>query len=370
MVQQSEVQIRDGKSRFVMLDLIRIIAALWVAIYHLTGGHGWHSSLKHPYGNILLEGELGPFSSLVRLGFLGVPIFFVISGFVIVQSSKDKSPRAFFVSRFSRLAPGFIFAILLTVSFQSYGYGAERSITLTNLASTLGLVWSATQTNPIQASFWTLWPEIRFYGLFLIFVLLFYRKVTFGRKTAIFFMAWLISLWFFDQNQGVLSSLLITDYACYFILGGLLALSQDSKKFWGLFPFILGANVIVFLNLRAWIFSWDGEHPNDWRMGLIIFFSCILLIGFSGKLNVKSKMIVKILFSLGRASYVIYLLQEGVGMPITSYFVTKGLQIRYAIPMSLFIVISVSLLFTIFLERRLINRTKQYLDSGLTSALR
>lgn len=369
MAYQSELENRDENSRFVILDLIRIIAALWVAIYHLTGGHGWHSSLKHPYGNILLEGELGPFSMPVRLGFLGVPIFFVISGFVIVQSSRDKSPRAFFVSRFSRLAPGFIFAILLTVLFQSYGYGGERSITLTNLASTLGLVWSATQTNPIQASFWTLWPEIRFYGLFLIFVLLFYRKVAFSRKAALFFMAWLISLWYLDKSQGILSSILVPDYACYFILGGLLALSQDSKKFWGLFPFIFGASVISFLNLRAWIFSWDGEHPNDWRMGLIIFISCILLIGFNGKIKIESGIFVKILISLGRASYVIYLLQEGIGMPITSYFVTKGLQIRYAIPISLLIVLSVSLLFTIFLEQGLINRTKKYLHSGLKSTL-
>lgn len=152
MVQRSTVGNSDNISRYWLLDIIRILAALWVAIYHLTGGHGWFASLKHPYGNILLEGKLGIFSTLVRLGFLGVPIFFVISAFVIVQSGKNKSPLEFFVARFTRLAPGFIFSILLTLMFCSYGYRGENSLNLTKIISSFGLLWESKGLSPIQGS--------------------------------------------------------------------------------------------------------------------------------------------------------------------------------------------------------------------------
>jgi peptidoglycan/LPS O-acetylase OafA/YrhL len=369
MVKQSKTYNHSDNSRFWILDLIRILAALWVATYHLTGGHGWFEFLKHPYGNVLLEGKLGLLSSPVRLGFLGVPIFFVISGFVIVQSSKNKSPTEFLVTRFSRLAPGFIFSILLTVSFYNYGYRGEHSLNLNDVISTIGLAWEHTQSNPIQGSYWTLWPEVRFYGLFLIFVLLFYRSTKFTRKAALFFMAWLISLWFIGGNPGAASSILIGDFACYFILGGLLALGQDLKKFWGLSPFVFGSGLIVFLNLRELIYRSGATRPIDQYVGTAVFIISVMLIGFSGRISLKSNVTKRIFLSLGRATYVFYLLQEGIGMPITSFLVTEGMQIRYAIPISLLTVSGIAVIFTEFFEQKLIALIKKNLHTGLRNVL-
>lgn len=199
---------------------------------------------------------------------------------------------------------------------------------------------------------------------------MFNRKSTFDRKATLFFIGWLISLWFFGANTGLMSLLLVSDFAVYFILGGLLALSQDLKKFWGLSPFLLGATLIVFLNLREFIYRSDVSHPTDWELGIVIFTICVLLIGFSGKIKLKNRISRRIISSLGRSSYIVYLLQEGIGMPITSFLVSHGSQIRYAIPFSLLIVIIISILFTELFEQKIINWSKENLLEGLRSVLK
>ena len=245
-------------SRYWILDLIRICAALWVAVYHLSGGHGWFSTQKYPYENLLDQGELGIFTAFVRLGFIGVPIFFVISGFVIVKSSKGKSAQDFFISRFSRLFPAFLFSMFVTIAFSKYGYASPNKVDMTKSLSTVGLFWSSSGSSPIQGSYWTLWPELRFYGLFLISVLLTMKTINYERKVIYFFISWLCTFWFVGKEQPFLSSVLISDYGIYFVLGGLLALAGNQKKLFGLFPNMEWNT----LNRALWIFIWNLQKHN------------------------------------------------------------------------------------------------------------
>lgn len=83
---------------FPALTGLRTVAALWVVVYHVAG------PLSGPY-----ERSLEPIFPIVRSGWLGVDLFFVLSGFVITHSYIDRlgaRPRAQDVGRFlwSRLA--------------------------------------------------------------------------------------------------------------------------------------------------------------------------------------------------------------------------------------------------------------------------
>lgn len=355
--------------RLQVLDLLRIFAAFWVGIYHLAGGHGWFAYLKHPYGNILDEGKFGPLSALIRLGFLGVPIFFVISGFVIVTSSEKKSAREFLTARFSRLMPGFIFSVVLSLSVFKYGYNSPYSVTLEKLISTLNLSWSFLNGSPIQGSYWTLWPEVRFYGLFFVFVLIFYKKAKFERKVTIFFIGWLCWLWFSSSFGNLLQLMSISDYAIYFILGGFMAIATNRKKIAGVLPFAFAGLLISVINLRHWIFNWDPKHQMDWRLGYLIFLMALLSIGVSRTVQFRSVRIQSVISTLGKASYTFYLLQEGLGMPMTSYLVFHGMQIRYAIGLSLISVLMISVGFTLWVEWRLVNFVKDRFGGGLKELL-
>ena len=359
----------DVHRRFQLLDLLRIFAALWVGIYHLSGGHGWFPYLKHPYGNILDQGKFGALSPLIRLGFLGVPIFFVISGFVIVTSSKKKSADEFLIARFSRLVPGFIFSLALTLSVCKFGFNPPVSITFEKLISTLNLSWAPSNSSPIQGSYWTLWPEVRFYGLFFVFVLIFKKHAKFERKVTIFFIGWLCTLWLSTGSGTLLGVISISDYAIYFILGGFIAIASNRKKIAGILPFAFAGLLIAVINLRHWIIDWDPKHQMDWSLGCVIFLVALLLIGVSRRVKFKDVWVQSTISILGKASYTFYLLQEGFGIPITSFLVFHGMQIRYAIGFSMISVLAISVVFTIWVECRVIKSLKDRFGGGLKELL-
>jgi peptidoglycan/LPS O-acetylase OafA/YrhL len=96
--------------RLALIDAIRGFAALWVAVYH------FYNSLGDSNAHIWRE----PLHSFCALGYLGVPIFFVLSGFVISNSLSGIDINTSVLGRFIgrrvfRLDPTYWFVIWLTV---------------------------------------------------------------------------------------------------------------------------------------------------------------------------------------------------------------------------------------------------------------
>lgn len=108
-------------------------------------------------------------SAMTRYGYLGVHLFFVISGFVILMSAWGRSVGSFVASRVSRLYPAFWAAVLLTASLRYLWPGFEaRSpgevlVNLTMLQDPLGVP-------RVDGVYWTLWVELQFYLLVCLFI--------------------------------------------------------------------------------------------------------------------------------------------------------------------------------------------------------
>lgn len=349
--------------RLQLLDVLRFFLALWVAIYHLCGGHGWFQYMKYPYGNLIKGDKLGFFSSFVSLGYVAVPIFFVLSGYVIVLTSKNKSGSEFVAYRFSRLLPGFLFSFFLTLLFFRYGFKDIVSIKFDNLISTLNGSWETFRELPIVGSYWTLWVEAKFYLLFVL-VLVLYKKIKYEKKVFTFIAFWLITEYFLVLEDSLVSKILISEYAMYFILGGLLALLTLTKEKFGILVLMCSCLVFTIYKIRLWIFEWSPTNPTLWRFGVLLFLGGVVVIMISSKLNFKKPKLIKNLAVLGQSSYLIYLLQESLGMPLTSYLVLNGFQIRFAILFSLILMVAVSLFFSAKIEPKIINivRTKLLLS--------
>lgn len=119
-----------------------------VAVFHLS----WH----HAAAEITLDA-----------GWVGVEMFFVISGFVIIGSAQGASPVEFVERRFARLYPAAIacalidFAALRLSGDLAYDYGLSvRSDVASLLRSVLLLM------GPFQVSaLWTIPIELAFYAL-------------------------------------------------------------------------------------------------------------------------------------------------------------------------------------------------------------
>lgn len=129
------------------IDALRFLCALLVAIFHLT----WTR---------VDETRAIPF------GWIGVQIFFVISGVVIANSATCSSPQDFLIGRFLRLYPAAWIAALISFSlFMMLPWSAFKENGV-NIVPQLGaLARSLTLVGEyfLTSSYWTLPVELAFY---------------------------------------------------------------------------------------------------------------------------------------------------------------------------------------------------------------
>lgn len=197
----------------LLLELARGLAALWVFLFHVKG---------------VFELALPGIYQLSAYGSLGVPMFFVISGYVIACSAescleRNKPPLAFLKARALRIYPTFwasVAIVLLTPylvelisSFKSGVYVSPE-----NIAAKLDLAeWTAflslskvfwATTNDLQAEFstinsvyWTLAIEFQFY--IVVFLALNFRQYYRHVIAAVSVVALLLMVFPVQMNHGL-----------------------------------------------------------------------------------------------------------------------------------------------------------------------
>lgn len=144
-------------NKILSIHYLRGIAALVVVFFHFRGLLNGYYSQKD-IGNIL-------FGS----GAFGVDLFFMISGFIIALSTeKQMTPFIFFIRRFFRIYPAFIFVFII---------GALTIYSETDKSQLLRSMFfihnDYTKESPafgfnILGPAWTLTYEFYFYGLFML----------------------------------------------------------------------------------------------------------------------------------------------------------------------------------------------------------
>lgn len=210
--------------RYYEIDLLRFVAALSVVFYHYT-----FLGVTRPEYNPLSFPEFIP---ITKYGYLGVELFFIISGYVVLLSAQGKTVRQFFVSRVTRLYPAYWVACTLTFLVKIiWGAGTTASLpmaddlgagpmqyvyNMTMLQSFLGI------TN-IDGPYWSLGIEITFY--FLISLLIGYYLL---RYVDWFLLLWLgyVALPKLAYGGTLFAELFFRGYAPYFIAGMLFYLMQ------------------------------------------------------------------------------------------------------------------------------------------------
>ncbi|ADG88549.1 acyltransferase [Thermobispora bispora] len=168
--------------RLIELDALRFIAAFAVMAFHYLAASRslWG---EHPT-------ELFPsVARLSVLGILGVELFFLISGFVILMSVWGRTVGEFAVSRAARLYPAYWFTVVLIFILYRFSgvTGFDPKLSAGEYLLNLTMLQSAFGVGHAAGVFWSLWVELRFYLLVGIFSL-------FGitlRRCLVFMSAWL-----------------------------------------------------------------------------------------------------------------------------------------------------------------------------------
>ena len=137
------------------LTSLRFFAAMHVVIYHL--------SADHIYTTVPLLGRF------VMSGYTGVSLFFVLSGFILAYNYREvRDRREFWISRFARIYPVYVIALLLGVAYVFAPASPNADHIPMRLAACLTMLqtWYPPFADSFNGPGWTLSVEAFFYALF------------------------------------------------------------------------------------------------------------------------------------------------------------------------------------------------------------
>lgn len=144
-------------SRNAWLDTLRGFASLWVVFFHLNEVIPYQSNI---------------YQMIAKVGWLGVPIFFVMSGYCIQLTAKRESSAINFLwRRFCRIYPPYLASLILvaivTISVKLIIGANDVAVwpkTLAGGIATLTLMTKpATHVETVNWVFWSLSYELIFY---------------------------------------------------------------------------------------------------------------------------------------------------------------------------------------------------------------
>ncbi|MEV6967545.1 acyltransferase [Hamadaea sp. NPDC051192] len=291
-----------NKPRLRVLDGLRLLAALAVVAWHLIAAPtaGWAEAGVR---------DFGPFAAVAKYGWLGVELFFLISGFVICLSSWGRRVGDFAASRVMRLYPAYWLAVLASAAVLAL-FGT-REVTWPQTAANLTMLQNPLGVADVDPSYWTLAVELRFYLLFAIVVAL---GVTY-RRVVYFCVIWL-AVSVFVSGQPWLAWLISAENVPYFVAGMALFLVHrfgGTPLLWGI---VTASWLIALYRVDSHVTAALGEHgPDEWIPAALIvtgFFALMSLIaaGFGSRISWPW------LVTAGALTYPLYLLHQSLGVTV------------------------------------------------------
>lgn len=284
----------DVNFRFDALHILRGFAALFVCLFHTF------------YGNDVVFSSTG-FTWLKFIkdnGGLGVPIFFMISGYCIsVSAVKNMAvPHAFIIQRVKRLYPAYwfsiIFGLLLLVGLMVFNLNTTSAMpSFAAFAKSLSLLVNPPLTSSFNPSYWTLRHEIYFYISVFALLFMFRGKFFYALDIATFaFLMYInagIDIFFLSHIMD--KYFIFASSWMYFYLGILMfrILCYFNKKD------LLYHLLLLYMSYK--LFKFDP-------IVTYIFIALILMRPIDGVL--KKIGAIKPLFFLGTISYSLYLLHQ------------------------------------------------------------
>ena len=302
-----------ASSRVDALDLLRLLAVLMVVFYH----YGFWG----PLSNGISQVALPRIAAVAQYGFLGVPIFFVISGFVIAYTAEGRTALEFGIARFSRIYPTYLFCMSLT--FLAVLALGRPSFEVTGLQwfANLFIAAPALGQSYVDTSYWSLVIEVIFYAWIavLMFVGLFPRRLD---AIVLIWLAITLAIASTADGSGI-RKLFIADDSGFFASGLLIYEYYRGRRDMRLFS---------LLALSVGTAAWQAVHKLQ-TLGIhtgssfdprIVVAICLVSIGtiFLATRIRRVPLPAGLILALGGLTYPFYLLHMQMGYVF--YMATPG----------------------------------------------
>lgn len=345
-------------SRITVIDGLRGLSILLVVLFHYTYIYSNKYSLD------------GPLPLQLSWGGVGVSIFFVVSGLVIMKSLENSTPVKFLISRFARLYPAYLFCLVLTSLIIVLAGHWYAEISARRFLANVTMFQYYLGENNIDGVYWSLRVEIAFYAIIacLFFIgrrwfwplMLLYAGIAVVANT----IRLRVDL---PELALIVPKVFVFEFIHLFIIG-VVAYKLFFRKTAYQDPdwirkFGLPLLALSFLNLLAneplYVFAtiaavfaimfWTGERPR----GVL----SIVMNSFP-------------LQYLGRISYSLYLLHQVNGYILMRFLQNIGMPLAPAIVCSAIVIILVSDLVNRMVETDASNRLRARLSRGRRPVVR
>lgn len=312
------------------LDALRGLAALSVILYHYTTRYEGLFDHKNP--------SYFDFS----YGFLGVQLFFMISGFVIFMTiTRAKNVSEFAKKRAIRLYPSYIVAVIITfVSVKAYGLeGREVSFFEGILNLTMFQGFLPGVINNVDGVYWSLAVELIFY--IFIGILLYLGLI---KRIETMAVIWLIGsatariLNILFEQHLITKALVyysVADYSHLFIAGIMFYLIKNNAQ---------TKHYLILTSCLIYQFIFNELVPNI----VVTAFFAIFYALIKGKLGFLN---VKLLTYLGAISFTLYLVHQNIGYIIINIMENSGLTNKVFLIIPVAISIGIAHILTYYVEK-------------------
>lgn len=305
-----------------------------------------------------------PLESFSKYGYLGVDLFFIISGFVILMTARNSNLIDFGISRVSRLYPAYWVGIILTSVTILYFGGERFQITPFQVMANLTMLNGFFEIPYVDGVYWSLLVELKFY-IIIAFVLLF-NKIKHIKTVSYILMGIAILQLILPFGESPLPLKLLyyftfPRWSSYFIAGMFFFLIKSEKKTG---YYMIPVAICYLISLKYAFLKADAY--NDAYNGIFSYLTVAVLISifyvfmFLISIDRLSFLNKKLFLSLGMLTYPLYLIHQNIG-----FIALNSLHPFFNKWVLLFLLISAMLIISFLISRYIEKPMGSYIRQSL-----
>jgi len=321
-------------------------------------------------------------TAIFSYGYLGVDVFFFISGIVITRSALNSTAKKFTIARFARLAPAYL--VILIISIPVGLYTRDLRYEPSSIFSALTFSEFVTQPEPdnlLILDSWTLWVEIQFYFCIALLLLGYSLWQILSRNQQkltlsvfkIVFSIWLAFIALNTANaSGIPTLLTLGGFATAFICGGLFGTITDKNSLIRLTPVLLLATTLMFYGF----FDRSTNSTNSFGsldlqtshviVSAVLVGLCLVSVLAGLVARPLPPRVAAITTTLALATYPLYLLHQELGNRAVLKLTEFGFPVALSLVTGFFLCVALSIFISLKIEPPL---RKMILRRGLSNSV-